>query len=134
MVVVRPPTVADAVLALPPYTIGTSRLRHSMHDQTVLANMKKNISDNMLRISKTVVIRGIASIPQSKLNFSGYTSSLKLKTGRYEKVKNLVHNDVFFADGLSADENEVCGVGNDKRKYNIAASAIARMLRLSRRF
>lgn len=113
------PLLLGVVLMPPPLYIvvgTTSRLRHPIHDHIILVSMKKKVNDNMLRISKTVVIRGIASMPQSKLSRNGYTSSLKLNTGRYENVKKRVHIDGFLAVGLSADENEVCGVGSDRRK------------------
>lgn len=60
-----------------------------------------------------VVSLGKASIPQSKLSVDGYRSSLKLKTGKYVKVKKRVHMDVDLATGLSAVEKSVIGPGID---------------------
>ena len=51
------------------------------------------------------VICGIASIDQSKLNFEGHNSKVKLKTGRYRNVNVLVKNDFDFDTGLSDDAN-----------------------------
>lgn len=67
----------------------------------------------MLRASKMVVSLGSASIPQSKLSVDGYSSNLKLKTGKYVNVKKRVHIDVDLAMGLSAVEKSVIGPGID---------------------
>lgn len=53
--------------------------------------------------SKKDVIRGIASIDQSKLNVTGHTRSLKLNVGKYENVRNRVIIEGFLEVGLSAD-------------------------------
>lgn len=66
-------------------------------------------------MSDTVLMRGIASIPQSKLNSDGIINSLKLNAGKYENVKNRVRIDGALAIGLSAVENSVAGRGSDKR-------------------
>lgn len=51
------------------------------------------------------LIRGIASIDQSKLNTEGYKRRRKLKHGRYVNVKKRVVMEAAFDVGLSAVAN-----------------------------
>lgn len=80
-------------------------------------------------MSKNDVILGIASIDQSKLKVTGHKRSLKLKVGRYEKVRNLVIIDGALADGLSAVENSgvfpqvICKRSSSRAKRAVPTTA-----------
>lgn len=77
---------------------------------------QKKQADCALRRSQSVVTRGKASMPQSKLRTCGWSKSLKFTTGRCTKVSSRVHAEGVRAMGLSALENALCGPGTTTRR------------------